>query len=1545
MSVIKRSRLNPARILIVFYLLFIISLSGTSDMAFAAQVSVRVSADNDDAEERISDGDMYRDSTDLELGYDDFVGGVQIVGMRFRNVNIPQGAIINSAYLQFTANETDSGATNLIIYGENVDSANQFSNGRSNISSRPKTTASVTWTPAAWNNVNGLHQSPDIRLIIQEIVNRAGWVANNELAILIEPGPGCSGINCQRTADSHDGDSANAPLLVIDYSEGNFSGNLNVDNQFEAYISTDDSVQGTLIGSGTNWPTTEMLSAYLTPGQDYYLHIKATDVGGVAGFLGDFELSGTDHRFSNGLTTLDTNTSDWVVSTTGWGNYQPVTAYGTNVDSPSPWGRINGVSLSAQWIWSSNNDADNVTYFSTKIAEPVTTPIIEYRFDEASWNGSAGEVIDNLSLGLNGRALGNATTISQGQICSAGVFDGNGDYLSIPGLSTYLNTTASLSFWVKSRQLGNNLPWQAPGISGIEHNGGGDDIFWGYLDASGRIGIQKGNGAAAFSSAALNDVSWQHVVLTYNSSSGAVQVFVNGSLQGSAVSESGDVSRIFSSIGRIEASSGLNFSGQLDEVLIFDSVITANDVSKIFNHQSAGKNWDGSARVCPVVSCTPGLLNAVGVRIDTNGSNTQINTTTEALSIYNAWLAAGSPASGLISGGTYNVAASGSSTVDRIDFGGSAHDFAGTLPYPGAANGVGGTDFLVHTSGTVSLPAGDYTIFVEADDGFSFVMNTLSGDTVSFTKFGSSALGASNELRFENPTSNSNTGGSFTLTQDSVFDVAAIFYERGGSDFLEISIANDIRSSAAPAGYEIFREGALGGKVRFGGCPNTAGPDHYAISHISPGLTCEGTEVTVTAHDASHNAFTVGSDVVLAVSTSPSVDAILPSTITIPAGSSSASFFIQQTTPLSNIDIDVTDGTATDLDGDASEDPRLSFSDVAFRFYANGVASAIPRQVAGVNTAGQNLSLKAIKTDDESGACIPALQGPASTNVDIAYECNNPANCSSNGLMRFQGQVIAGDNQGNAPSYSSIPLVFDSNGEANFNFTFEDAGQITLRARKSVAANDPDPPFTLNGTSNAFWVRPFELALAAQASGVPLNGNSPNSITKHKAGQPFELIVRALNATGAVTPNYRPGQLQYKLARTGPSTITGSEGELRYSGSGSLVTALAGAASFQNVVPESFEGGSLGNGVSQYTAASYSEVGLINLDVQDINYGGSPDPIPGNAIDIGRFHPDYFNVTLGQANFGNACNSFTYLDQNFFFDTAPKLTIEARNVDGDITENYEGNFWKLGAALLEQGSCNGVSAIKGFCYSDNVAGAASLWAPNGSQSYGDISDTNGVLEMTLHALDVFRYQRPAAGDVLPFDADIQLTVELDDGEANGSQSLANIGFAGDSNSGGADYNLINDQLLRHGRWKMENAFGPETQNLAIKAHSQYFAALGPATNLFIQNPDDNCTVFTAADITLSPGGTNFNAIPVGSGSSNFSLNSPLILGEDENFRLSAPGSFNVGEIDIAVDLSAQPWLQYDWNTDGSLENHPAITASFGQYRGHDRIIYWREVRQ
>lgn len=155
-------------------------------------------------------------------------------------------------------------------------------------------------------------------------------------------------------------------------SAGLLTGNLNVDNGYTAYISTDDSTAGSTIQSGASWQQTDILSTTLTAGTDYYLHIYAWDVGVIAGILGDFSLTGGDHLFANGSDQILTNDVDWNVSTTGWGNYSTATSYGTN--GASPWGSYytSGVDANAQWIWSSNNASstgiDTPVYFSLAIS-------------------------------------------------------------------------------------------------------------------------------------------------------------------------------------------------------------------------------------------------------------------------------------------------------------------------------------------------------------------------------------------------------------------------------------------------------------------------------------------------------------------------------------------------------------------------------------------------------------------------------------------------------------------------------------------------------------------------------------------------------------------------------------------------------------------------------------------------------------------------------------------------------------------------------------------------------------------------------------------------------------------------------------------------------------------------------------------------------------------------------------------------------------------------------------------------------------------------
>lgn len=178
-------------------------------------VSARVATGSDDAEQRQTGGTVTLNSSDLELVYDSSTTGNQYVGMRFTNLGIPQGATITNAYIQFTVDETNSGATSLTIKGQAADNAATFTTASNNISSRATTTASVSWTPAAWNTVGAAgadQQTPDLKDIVQEIVNRTGWAANNGMAIIIT-GTG------ERTAEAYEGSASQAAQLVVTYEE------------------------------------------------------------------------------------------------------------------------------------------------------------------------------------------------------------------------------------------------------------------------------------------------------------------------------------------------------------------------------------------------------------------------------------------------------------------------------------------------------------------------------------------------------------------------------------------------------------------------------------------------------------------------------------------------------------------------------------------------------------------------------------------------------------------------------------------------------------------------------------------------------------------------------------------------------------------------------------------------------------------------------------------------------------------------------------------------------------------------------------------------------------------------------------------------------------------------------------------------------------------------------------------------------------------------------------------------------------------------------
>ncbi|MCD4680306.1 MAG: type II secretion system GspH family protein [Bacteroidales bacterium] len=189
----------------------------------STDISVRVISSTDDAEERDPPGGFIsRASTDLELVDDDATE--QEVGIRFQSINIPNGATVNSVYIEFTVDEVDSGITNLVFYGQDIDDADNFSDTSGDISSRTKTSANVSWSNIlSWDTVGETKTSSNLAPIVQEIINRAGWSSGNDIVFIIT-GSG------ERTAEAYDSGSLDAPLLLVNYSTTTSSGGITLES-------------------------------------------------------------------------------------------------------------------------------------------------------------------------------------------------------------------------------------------------------------------------------------------------------------------------------------------------------------------------------------------------------------------------------------------------------------------------------------------------------------------------------------------------------------------------------------------------------------------------------------------------------------------------------------------------------------------------------------------------------------------------------------------------------------------------------------------------------------------------------------------------------------------------------------------------------------------------------------------------------------------------------------------------------------------------------------------------------------------------------------------------------------------------------------------------------------------------------------------------------------------------------------------------------------------------------------------------------------------
>jgi len=166
-----------------------------------------VAASSDDAMENGSTGAINRTA-----GQNYLDATYSHNGLRFLNVTIPQGATINSASLDLEVTSTTYDDPDLNIHAQAADDPATFSTTATDISSRSRTTAKTQWTATGIGS--GAKSSPDLKSVIQEIIDRPGWVSGNSLiAILVNRGSANFRYYAYENASSKP-----PPELTIDYT-------------------------------------------------------------------------------------------------------------------------------------------------------------------------------------------------------------------------------------------------------------------------------------------------------------------------------------------------------------------------------------------------------------------------------------------------------------------------------------------------------------------------------------------------------------------------------------------------------------------------------------------------------------------------------------------------------------------------------------------------------------------------------------------------------------------------------------------------------------------------------------------------------------------------------------------------------------------------------------------------------------------------------------------------------------------------------------------------------------------------------------------------------------------------------------------------------------------------------------------------------------------------------------------------------------------------------------------------------------------------------
>ncbi len=253
---------------------------------------------------------------------------------------------------------------------------------------------------------------------------------------------------------------------------------------------------------------------------------------------------------------------------------------------------------------------NSLAYSALRFFKP-TAPVAEYRFDECSV-GAANTVLDSSGNNLHGTPNGGITSGAGGVVCSGYNFNGTNAYVTVPNNALLNQNYVSVAAWVRH----NSAPlknWEAILAKGDTtyrlHLNGGCSINGITTARAFTFGFNGGCNNADLNSGVVPVAGqWYHVVGTYDGVT--IKIFVNGVLMNSQALTTTIGSNTFPLyIGENSQATGRNWSGDIDEIKVFNRALPDTEVLAMYSNESQGLQRDGTIRGCAICSARLGVYN------------------------------------------------------------------------------------------------------------------------------------------------------------------------------------------------------------------------------------------------------------------------------------------------------------------------------------------------------------------------------------------------------------------------------------------------------------------------------------------------------------------------------------------------------------------------------------------------------------------------------------------------------------------------------------------------------------------------------------------------------------------------------------------------------------------------------------------------------------------------------------------------------------------------------------------------------------------------